>query len=301
MLKNIMVLLIAGLTFNSYACDICGCSAGNNTLGILPGFRSNFIGFRYAYRSFSSKPHELGTNSMPASFEQFQTSEIWAKYMPTNRWQIFAFVPYNVYQRTENKKLTKLDGLGDISLLTNYIFINTGDSAKRIWKHALQAGVGVKLPTGNHTLLADSFMVNPNLQPGTGACDIMLNAMYTLRYKKAGIHSELSINRPFCNDQYFKFGNRYTSNLKYFYIKKTPAYTLLPHLGVGYETSDPNEQSNEVQMYTASKSVLLLAGFDFYYKKLAVGFNIKNPLIENNSGGYVTTKKRLGAHLLYLF
>jgi hypothetical protein len=301
MLKKIMALLLVGLTNNIYACDICGCSAGSNSLGILPGFKSNFVGVRHQYRSFSSSAHEIGSNAMPSSIENYNTTEIWAKYMPTNRWQFFAFVPFHRYQRTENNKVTMLHGLGDISILSNYILINTGDSSKRNWKHALQVGGGIKLPTGRHNLLKDSLMVNPNLQPGTGSYDVMINAMYTLRYKKSGLHSEISYNLNNPNDQNFRFGNRYAVNLKYFYIRKTPQYTFLPFAGVGFETSDPNEINNEDQQYTASQSKLLLLGIDIYYKQVAIGFNYKKPISEYNSGGYVTTRQRIGAHLIFLF
>jgi len=301
MLKNILVLLLVGLTNYISACDICGCSAGSNSLGILPGFKNNFIGIRHQYRSFSSSPHEVGSNTMPSSIENYHTTEVWAKYMPSNRWQFFAFVPYNIYQRTENHKETQLHGLGDISLLTNYIFINTGDSVKRTWKHALQAGFGLKLPTGKHTILVDSLMVNPNLQPGTGAYDLMLNAMYTLRYKKSGLNTELFYNHPMQNDQNFKFGDRYSVNLKYFYVRKSPQFTFLPYAGLGFETSDPNKSNNEAQQYTSTKASVMIAGIDVYYKQLAIGLNLKKPLAENNSGGYVTTLQRIGAHLLFLF
>lgn len=296
-----MVLLFVGFTSHILACDICGCSAGSNSLGILPGFKSNFIGIRHQYRSFSSSPHDVGLNTMPSSIENFHTTEVWAKYMPSNRWQFFAFVPYNQFQRKEDQSDAKLQGLGDISLLTNYIFMNTGDSTKRIWKQALQAGFGLKLPTGKHTLLIDSLMGNPNLQPGTGAFDLMLNALYTLRYKKSGINLEILYNHPMQNDQNYKFGNRYSGNLKYFYMRKSPQFTFLPHAGVGFETSDPNKFNNEVQRYTANKAITVLAGIDIYYKQLTIGFNLKKPLAENNSGGYVTTIRRIGAHLLFLF
>lgn len=291
-----MLLWLSG---NIYACDICGCSAGGNYFGILPKFQQNFVGVRYQYRSFHSNPHQSISENGFASDEYFQTTELWGRYVPNKRLQIFAFVPYNSNKRVEQSRTTLVNGLGDITILANLVIINSDSSCKR-FKHLLQIGGGIKAPTGKHEIVRNGLMLNQNIQPGTGSFDFPINAIYTLRHKKLGFNTEAAytINSP--NNQHFQFGNRFSTAFRLFYWKRTNRMIFLPSLGVAYEKSYQNRINSVKQKYTGGDITLANAGFDIYYNKISLGITYKKPVNESTGEGYIISKQRLSANFIYL-
>lgn len=292
--------MLTWLSGNIYACDICGCSAGGNYFGILPKFQQNFVGIRYQYQSFHSKPHQNISENGFASDEHFQTTELWGRYVPNKRLQVFAFIPYKTTKRVEESKTTFVNGLGDITLLANLVIINSDSSCKR-FKHLLQIGGGFKVPTGRHEIVRNGLMLNQNIQPGTGSFDFPVNAIYTLRHKKIGFNTEIgyTVNSP--NNQHFQFGNRFSTAMRLFYWKKNKQMIFLPSIGMAYEKTQANLISSVKQDYTGGKVVLMNTGFDIYYKKISVGIAYKKPVNESTGNGYITSKQRLSANFIYLF
>src|SRR6187402_3379639 len=110
MLKNIITLLCAMLIFNTlWACDICGCAAGSNSLGILPGFKKHFVALRWNERSFTSSHtpslSEDGsyTATETSSKEYFNTLDVWGRFNVHKRLQLYAFVPFSVHAKIDNE------------------------------------------------------------------------------------------------------------------------------------------------------------------------------------------------------
>src|SRR5438309_8564790 len=117
MKKAILLFLPCFSLFQTFACDICGCSSGNYFVGPFPQFRKHFFGTRYTFRSFES--HIAGD---PTQFSKdfYQTVELWGGYNIGKKWQLLAFVPYNINQQTSDDGKNNSHGLGDITLLGNY-------------------------------------------------------------------------------------------------------------------------------------------------------------------------------------
>lgn len=130
---TVMVLLTTG---SAYACEVCGCSMGGNYFGILPQFHGHFVGLRYQYRSFRSEHVPLFSESEQLiSHEYFQTAELWGRWNPSKKVQLFAFVPVNFMHKQEAGITTLENGLGDVSLVVNVVLLNTGDDIrKRYWR-----------------------------------------------------------------------------------------------------------------------------------------------------------------------
>jgi len=150
MKKLITIALFILFIFPSstQACNVCGCGVGNYHYGILPQFRKNFVGIRYRHSSYVSTLDD--SHSDVFSYETFRTAELWARFYPAKKVQIFAFVPFNVNERKEGMTVKKLNGLGDIVISANYNLINTYDSLGAFLTHNLLIGGGVKLPTGQY-------------------------------------------------------------------------------------------------------------------------------------------------------
>ncbi len=301
MKKHIYALItISILTItNIFACNTCGCGVANNHYGILPQFRKNFIGIRYRYRSYMS---ELEAGHLaPYSYETFQTTELWGRFYPMKKLQVFAFIPYNFNERREGGKHTYLNGLGDMIVSANYNVINTYDSASSDWTHNLLIGAGVKLPTGQFRKIEDGLTVNQNFQLGTGSVDLLFNMIYTLRYKNLGVNTEFTYNYNTTNIDEYRFGNTSRSGLTAFYISKTGVITLMPNAGVSLETFKDNQQFQKPFPESGGWAMLYSVGLESYYKKFALGVSYSHPGKQKLFNEKVIANDRMSIHLTLMF
>jgi hypothetical protein len=295
------VLIVWSLGYAD-ACDVCGCSVGGNYFGILPQFRRHFVGIRYQYRPFQSTHATLFEGETPlVTKEYFHTAELWGRYVPHKNVQLYAFVPTNYFLKTEEGKKTEYSGLGDISLMANYFVLNTGDSAARNWKHALQVGAGVKLPTGKANKVENDVRLNPYLQMGTGSLDIPLSIIYTLRYKRFGLNAEANyrVNTP--NQQSYRFGNRLASSARLFYWHKVKSNSFLPNAGINYESADRDTDNGVGKEFTGGYSVFANIGIDIFYRDFSLNLSARPPLHEHFGDGNVKSFTRFAASFVYLF
>lgn len=299
LLYFITALFFTFMTFDAHACNTCGCGVANYHYGILPQFQQNFFGIRYRYRSFDSRLD--GSHTAPYSYETFQSTELWGRFYPSERLQIFAFVPYNFNERQEGEITTSLRGLGDIVVSANYNVLNTYDSIDSDWKHNLLVGGGIKLPTGKFNAIQNGLTINQNFQLGTGSVDLLLNLIYTIRYKSAGLNAEFTYNHNTTNRDQYKFGNTTRNGLTAFFIPKTGAVTLMPNLGVSVETFKDNAQFDQVFPDTGGWAMLYNAGVEAYFKRFALGVSYSRLGEQALFDGQVTANDRVLAHVTFMF
>lgn len=286
----ILFLLPASL----FACDVCGCSAGTNNLGILPQFQRHFVGMRLNYRGFES--HHHGTTY---SQENFTTAELWGRFNPHRRWQIFAFVPYNIYQQNMNGDIRRNTGLGDVTLLSNFTLTNPDRYLDSDWKHNLMAGAGLKIPTGAwNRQLVNGTEQNPNLQPGTGSVDYMVNAIYTLRYKQWGLNTDVVYRLNSRNPSDFRFGNRFTAGSRAFYWLQSGKIGLLPSAGAGFEYGRHDLDEGLLVSESGGHCLMGVGGFDIYTPHFSAGVSYQQPLVQELGGGHIQANGRLLFHFI---
>lgn len=275
-------------------CDVCGCSVGGNSMGILPQFQNNFVGLRHHFRAYDSKHLTLFPGEIPLkTVEKFYTTELWGRYVPSKNIHLFAFIPYNYYAKDEENIHSKVSGLGDISFLANYVIINTGEYSNSRWKHALQAGTGLKLPTGvSDNIQKHSGLLIPSLQAGTGAFDIPINLIYTVRRNQLGLNIENNyrINMP--NRRNYRFGDRFNSSVRIFYWQKFKNMSLLPHVGASYEYGFMDKDRRIKQEYTGSNSVLGNAGIDLYFGRFILNFSTQISVYQHIAQGQISARQQ---------
>ena len=294
-----ITILLAFLAIDSHACNTCGCGVANYHYGILPQYQKNFIGLRYRYRSFDSR---LDVTHMASySYETFQSTELWGRFYPMDRLQIFAFVPYNFNERREGEITTQLRGLGDVVVAANYNVLNTYDSTSSGWKHNLLVGGGIKLPTGDFDAMQSGLTINQNFQLGTGSVDFLFNVIYTLRFRNAGINTEFTYNHNTRNRDEYRFGNTTRSGLTAFFIPKTGGVTLMPNAGVSIETFKDNSQFEQPFPDSGGWAMLYNAGLEAYVKRFAFGLSYSHPGKQQLFSGQVTANDRVLAHLTFMF
>ncbi|HOZ51391.1 MAG TPA: hypothetical protein PLU17_06010 [Chitinophagaceae bacterium] len=289
------------LTLPISACDICGCSSGSNSLGVLPRFQSSFIGIRYQTQQFRSKPHHILNEQFDGSREIFHTTEIWGRYNPHRRVQIFGFIPYRMNDRIEGNNSLMNKGLGDMQLLINYLAYYTPIESNSIFKQSLQFGAGIKLPTGNYTKLNNGLFIHQNMQIGSGSFDIPMNLIYSFRRKKMGFTLETNYKLNGSNSMGYSFGNRLNAALRGLRWIEKPKITYLPQISSSVEYASIDQQNNVDIEFTGGTTLLASLGCDLYLKRFAFGLHFHQPYYQNLGEGYTNSKTRMMANFIYLF
>jgi hypothetical protein len=304
MKKIIILLSLIMITGKSLACDVCGCSLGGNYFGILPMFNKNFVGLRWSQAKFHSYIHEGSYLPAQYSDDTYSKVELWGRYYINKKFQVFAFVPYVDNDMNGSDQVVSAHGLGDITLMSNYLLFNTGEDSTKLLKHTLMAGGGVKLPTGKYNDEDKGKIINRNFQMGTGSVDFIVAAVYTVRYKKVGANVEAGYKINTRNSNNYLFGNQFHISSQLFYWKNLKSLTLLPNAGLYYETAARHKDGDIIQANTGGSSLLASAGLETYYKYFTIGFNYKHPLTQqynSDETADITGKDRWTVSLTYNF
>ena len=287
----------------SNACTICGCSAANQYLGILPQSNNHFIGLQYQYRAFEST-HTDEPASSQLSKEYYQTVQLWGRYSIGKRLQLFAFVPYIYNRQEEPTASNSIIGLGDISLLANVRLLGLYDDCGK-WNHKLQAGGGIKLPTGSYNNTSVTTQEGlPNMQPGTRSWDFIVNANFTVSRDRIGANVDASYTLTTVNPSNYKYGNRFSAGLLCYYQYKLSSLRLIPQAGLrtdvagsdydNYSYRWKNDMSGGYQVYSS-------IGIQAYYKKIGLQAMYHLPVVQHYARGLVTAKSKTEAGIYLLF
>ncbi len=298
----IAAILLCGIT-NIRACDICGCSSGNQYLGILPKYNWNFVGLQYQYSKFESK-HPSAYSGRPdvQGEDAYHTVQLWGRYNVSSRYQVFVFVPYHYNIHREDTLTSRTSGMGDVSIMVNRIVIN---HQQKKWKHLLLAGAGVKLPTGKHNGTSSQDRAGlPNMQPGTGATDFIANANYTLSQNKLGVNADAAYTFTTANGDNYKYGNRLSTGGLVFYPLTLYELILIPSAGARYEYTlhdYDNYRRKWLNEQSGGYMCFATAGLQVYYKRTGARITTNLPVSQHYATGYVTAKQKLEVGIFLLF
>lgn len=298
-----LFLAVALLTCTSVvvACDICGCSIGGNYFGILPQFNRNFVGLRWSSRSFRSLPeYNLAGQLTGASRLDGQTLDLMVRFYPLHRVQVLALMPYHFFEHTDEIATSHVSGLGDATLLLNYILLNNSEGT---WRHTVLVGGGIKLPTGaNNLALQSSGAIINSVQPGTGSTDFIASAAWTARHGAWGVATDAFYRWNTTNANGLRFGNRLNGSAKFFYWKNVFQHLqILPNAGLFAETASYDVQNNYRQNNTGGSMVLGLLGLDVHLQHFSAGITSQTPLTQSLNGGLARAGQRWLFTLNYIF
>ncbi len=286
------------------ACDVCGCSIGGNYFGILPQFHRHFVGLRWSEQSYQSA-HSLSAalDGRYDSEEFVRSIDVLGRFYVLPRLQLLVLAPYRTFRRIEGDLETRTAGPGDVSVMANYVLLDTGDSLRRKWQHTLTFGGGIKLPAGRSDLKdTEGKLLHPNLQPGSGTTDFMLSATYTLRRGAWGFTGDVLGRLNTENHrQAYRFGNRVSGSAKFFYWKNIGKIALLPNAGVFGDAARANRGDTDLTQGTGGSAVFATLGMDVYTGRFSAGFTFQQPAGQNLGAGKVHTHARWMATLNYIF
>jgi hypothetical protein len=301
----LFVVLLAGAGYSARCCDLCGCSASNQYLGILPQFYNQFIGMQYQYTSFTAKqPSLMDPTDYERACEFNNTMQLWGRYYIGNRVQLFGFVPYHMNSGSDAGTAIKTNGIGDVSVLANVVVFKH-DSDYKTWHQTLLAGGGVKMPAGKYTGITTLDEQGlPNVQAGTGSWDFIVNANYTVRREKIGVNLDASYTMTTANTADYKYGNRLNTGLLGFYWWQKNKLSLLPQAGARFEYSlhDYDNYARKWLNESSGGSILFgTAGVQSYLGRYGAKLMYSVPLSQHYAANNVTVDPRLEASILFLF
>lgn len=284
----------AALTF---FCDGCGCGASGGSMGFASMLNSNFIGVRYFNQQYRSNDG-LYTNS-PWLEENFNTVQVWARIPVYKGFQLSAFVPYNYHDRETTTGNKSIRGLGDITVLALATVYKTKvDTISNSFQHNIQAGVGVKLPTGEYKE-TNSGSINPSFQLGTGSWDVLFTTEYVMKKNKLGWNNMVNYIVKNQNEKYYQFGNQFNYASTLFYLLENELLAFAPQVGISGEIYESNSQFNQEVKNTSGDVVFSKFGFELGYKKWSFGTTVQVPIHQNLLNGLVEAKSRWSLNINY--
>jgi len=277
-------------------CDACGCSSNGGSMGFSSMFNNNFVGVRYFHQSYTSKDGIF--NNSPWVDENFNTVQVWARIPIARKIQVSALVPYHFHTRERSTGDENIKGLGDITVLAMYnIYETMRDST--VFTHKLQAGGGVKMPTGKYDSANNKGSVNPGFQVGTGSWDYLLATEYVLKKDKIGLNTMLTYTFKTENQKLYQFGNQFNYGGTFFYLIEKQSLKLVPQLGIAGEVYESNRQYEQLVPDSAGDVVFGKFGLEAGSKKLSIGLNAMLPINQNLSNGKVESNYRWSVNVNY--
>jgi hypothetical protein len=289
-MKNIFMAITMLLAYNANACSICGCGGGNLYLGMYPSFDSKFIGLRYNYSDYKTI---LKNDPSQYSINTYQSYEIWTGFNLTKKWQLFAFIPYQINKQVSDDGISNNNGVGDITLLSSFQLVNTHKvlNDKKLITHQTWIGGGVKLNTGNFKIDPrdpEVTLADVNAQMGTGSTDFIINVRDIYTLENWGLTSNINYKINSQNNKGYQFGNKLTLNTLAFYNFNHKNTVITPNIGLQFENNDGNKLNGQLislnegidngTYHTGGHILNLLGGIELNVKKVSFGVNIQTPI-----------------------
>ncbi|MGI9533294.1 hypothetical protein [Lutimonas sp.] len=228
-------------------------------------------------------------------------------YTITNNLSVEFLLTY-VNQKREinqfgNTNLDETYGIGDAVLLFKYNFNNIFGGS-----NTLRLGAGPKIPFGATDKRNDNgILLNPDLQPGSGAWDLILWSTYlqSFDFRPSGTFAGSLIyrhtgtnNNYFNNTTTYRFGSEFQAFLNYtdqFVISKT---LIDPGLGVKYRQAGNDEIAGAPLENTGGKWVNLVPSLNIHLsKKLLLISKAELPVYNYVEGTQLTPTYRITAGL----
>jgi len=303
MKKAIFICCFISFALYSKACDICGCSASESALGVLPQIQKNYIGINYQYRSFTSTHiPDVSTQeeAVGTSKEHFHTLTFNGMYSPISRLKITAQIPFNFYNKDEYKTTIYSRGIGDVTISLLGELFSTKQCKSNGIKQLLMAGIGTKMPTGSIDKKYGLAILEPNFQPGTGSFDFPFLVYYALKTKKSGIRSELQYILTTANKKDFKYGNRYSASIQTWYWYEKKNWNVIPYAGLQLDQSRKDINKGIINDYSGGSMLNATIGTDIFIKNYGWGITVKTPIYQKVGLGYIDNKLKCNLQFIYL-
>ncbi|NND09298.1 MAG: hypothetical protein HKN87_23240 [Saprospiraceae bacterium] len=236
-------------------------------------------------------------------------SMIWeASYGFTKRFSADLLFSYVRQERTVNNfgraERTRSQGFGDVTFLLKYEIISQPD-------YGLSGGIGLKLPSGSSTEANENgIRLNADLQPGSGAMDLLLWSHFSSQLKSrpsTSIFTTLIFagkghNETYLGVQDYKFGDELQVILgigdRMFFVNQI----FDPSVAFRYRYA-ASDQNNDVAVPSTGGQWIFINPSLSWWPNTNISWNInfELPLLANITGTQVSPTLRLNTGLYYKF
>ena len=283
---------------HTLACDVCGCSLGAFSQGIIPDYTSHFIGLRYNLAQFKAEvDHGLNGNT-EFSYDKYHRLEMTGRYNATEKLKVNFFIPYVVNQMNSSEQSFSKSGIGDPLILFNYKFFK---SEMELSKHYLTAGAGIKFPMGKSNMTDNEELLNRNFQPGSGSFDLLVMANYYLRKNKLGLVLESAYKMNTEAKSGYRFGNQFNFSTNLNYRIEQKKINWLAYSGFYFEQASRHNENEKPVFNTGGYGIYANAGLQFYISRLRLSAGIQAPVYQHFYTDNLTTlnsKMRVNTDLI---
>jgi hypothetical protein len=190
----------------------------------------------------------------------------------------------------------KSDGFGDLIFLGKYEIIR----ATITEPFSFSLGGGAKLPTGSYTNENNGTRLSIDLQPGTGAIDLLYWMYFYKGFPEIniGLSSNILYRYAGANFDGYKFGDE-------FLLTVATEYSIAEYLGLSFLTkvrfAEKDFLNNRFLPSTGGSYFDLLPGVNYYENNLSLRFFYQLPVYRNVGGIQLVTSNIIGTEIKYAF
>ena len=194
-------------------------------------------------------------------------------------------------------------GFGDLVFLLQYNAFQKNNTSVSI-------AVGFKAPTGpvNRKNESTDLLLNPDLQPGTGAWDFMGTAQFTqsdlfinfLNFRYSIIYRLTNEADRFNQQQQYEFGNELQSVIGFNYSIYAKKIQLIPQLMFRYRYTAFDQTNGIETPNTGGHWAYIIPGIETYFTpQFGFGFLAEIPISRTLTGIQLTTSYKLTGSVFY--
>jgi len=197
------------------------------------------------------------------------------------------------------KGTESISGLGDITIIGLYSIYETQKDST-VFTHKLNAGAGIKIPTGKFDEANNLGTINQSFQLGTGSWDYQLVTEYIIKKKNLGLNTMLNYTFKTENNKNYQYGNQFNYSSTLFYLVDLDSVAkVVPQLGIAGEVYQTNKQQGIDLPETAGDILFGKLGVEAGKDKFSIGINMMLPIKQNLSGGKMEANYRWSINLNY--
>ncbi len=304
-LITLALLLLAGAMQNRVFGQAC-CSAGVPLLGSLelPAMPAGHwrLGATYQLNQLSDVIAGSSMLRDDTRERRVHTVTLETSYGLTNRISMSALLSLIGQERLirspvggRNELTTR--GWGDAVLLLKYNLVPLNMATQR----ELTIGAGPKVPLGKSNVTNDGIRVPADMQPGSGAWDMVLWAygyQGFLPHTRLNLFGTVSARLTGENDWGYRFGNEVVATLNTSY--RTDSFFDLS-LGAHFRHTAPDQFNGSDFPNTGGLWVSAAPAVNFKLSPVTLRASLRLPVYRNLNGTQLTTSRRISVTVFYAF
>ena len=291
---SICAVLLCAYPVSLLACD--ACSVGGSGLGILTGFRYNYANLSYQHATYTASPG-AGTAK-----DAFQTMSLNIRYYLARRLAVQVNQSYAWNQRDSEIGRQSINGFADSRLATIYT-VHQNDNVETGTGLHVEAGLGLKLPTGRFVEDTHEENLPENFSPGQGNFGILFQPAVVLSVRSWGVAVSGVALYQFKSSNDYRYGHQASLQaFTYYDWELSPVISVTPFVGSLVEVFGSDEYASGIPVHgTGGEGLIGVAGVNTRIQDFIVGVSAGLPLFQSYSDNEVDARSRVMVQVSYTF